>query len=87
MQFSWLDDGGDGEHSGDGFVEISKVFTMQDLFFLKTVLFGRVPLKVLFGKHLKFEIFNQIQELCTCYITYHSKKSISVKNMEKCWIH
>ena len=38
MEFDWLDGGEDGEHNGDGFVPISKIFARQGALF-----FGMEP--------------------------------------------
>ena len=44
MLFGWLDGGEDGEHTANGFVEISKIFAMQDAFS-----FGMILLLTKFG--------------------------------------
>ena len=39
LKFRSFDGRGGGEHNGSGFVEISKIFVTQDVFFLGTILF------------------------------------------------
>ena len=42
MELGSLDGAEDGEHNGDSFVEISKIFATRNAFFLRTELFDGV---------------------------------------------
>ncbi len=46
MHFGSLDSGGDCEYNGPGFVEVAKMFAMQDSFFFGKILFDRVYINI-----------------------------------------
>ena len=42
MTFSSYEGGEDGEHTGAGFVEISKIFVTYDVYFFRTIFFDKL---------------------------------------------
>ena len=46
MEFGSLDDGGNDEDNGVGFLEISEIFVRQDSFFFKTESFDRLYIRL-----------------------------------------